>query len=481
MADILKAHGIDATAKGKSGDGSGAQRAGKTVPSDRIPKGDASRAKSSVKKRKRDSNSSDDDDRKRRKSSLDSTKANTKAKMLREAERRKSLTSSGAHDEASLKQKRSGPINSLSNALLKETALAAQCLSLPENSPALADKIRELATQIEEALFAASGNAISEYYQKQYKSVVLNLSNIKYSQLRRRVLTGELVPQRLVTMTPEEFLPAELVQQQKQREEKMLEMKIKRDEGNKESILMNLVVSTPAGVAPILLAENVSLTTPPVASRGAEPVEEQRTPRRASLAHSSVAAGADTAEPDSPQGLRGSNSSIAKSPRAPADAPTDYLRSSTPPPPTLSSSRDATPYAPPTAAPKFDLSSIQVDDFKATGPADLEDEPGSSHAETNENNMDPNDPFSVASLGTSSPRQKSPEKIWFGTLAYPGQLRVPVGVKGILLNPAEEALSSNFPLDLLPGTLTISNRTDYAEMMKYLQQIGPQGDVPRSA
>eukprot|EP01122_Echinamoeba_exundans_P013324 TRINITY_DN5800_c0_g1_i3.p1 TRINITY_DN5800_c0_g1~~TRINITY_DN5800_c0_g1_i3.p1 ORF type:complete len:926 (+),score=195.15 TRINITY_DN5800_c0_g1_i3:51-2828(+) len=517
MSELLRAHGVEEIRRGKHTSSSHSetdappQRAGKTVPPERLPPhlrpgNDESKHKSQTpKKRKRESDDSDDEGRKRQKSS-DSSKPKPK-KQNQDQERRKSLTGSNSSTSAPTavddKQKRAGPVNSLTSALSKDISLAAQCLALPEGSPELTEKLRELAQSIEEALYAASGNSISEYYQKQYKLVVLNLSNAKNPQIRRRVLLGELIPQRLVTMTEQEFLPADVLQQQKLKEEKMLEMKIKRDEGNKESILMNLVVDVPVGAAPVLLAEgNVSLSAnyaPKKNTDSGAPSTPGEESRRLSL---STDAATPSSSNNAASGLRNSISSITKSPRASLDGSNDsFIRSATPPPTSgggLNSSRDNTPVAPSAPAfnplasiPSFDvLGSIQVDDLKPTETADLEGDSMNTDASRDQADSrfdDANDPFNIASLGRSSPTPKEPERearIWTGTLMYPGQFQDGLGVRAAPCVPLDEDAAipvHKFPLNMLPSILKITNRTDLGEMMKYLPQIDSSSSRRRTA
>ncbi|KAF4654174.1 SPOC domain containing 1 [Perkinsus olseni] len=91
---------------------------------------------------------------------------------------------------------------------MKAAGLPMTVLEMESEEPERSEEecLRSLATRIEAALYGNHGQSIkSKAYRAAYRTVNFNLSDPQNASLRRRVLTGEMSPQHLVTASHDEL------------------------------------------------------------------------------------------------------------------------------------------------------------------------------------------------------------------------------------------------------------------------------------
>ena len=71
------------------------------------------------------------------------------------------------------------------------------------------DHIVKIVRSIEETVYKKAGRKLDDEYRVRMRSLFLNLKDPKNPNLRKRVVSGEIPPERIATMTTEEMASAE--------------------------------------------------------------------------------------------------------------------------------------------------------------------------------------------------------------------------------------------------------------------------------
>lgn len=99
------------------------------------------------------------------------------------------------------------------------------------------EEIKKIAFKIEDELFKVFNKDTGQKYRTKYRSLVFNLKDVKNEGLFRKVLTGQILPEKLVRMSAEELASSELAKWREREKNTMLEM-IKRDAVDKAQQIM---------------------------------------------------------------------------------------------------------------------------------------------------------------------------------------------------------------------------------------------------
>ncbi|KAF4656483.1 SPOC domain containing 1 [Perkinsus chesapeaki] len=146
-------------------------------------------------------------------SDRESDSRNNAADSSRNSEKRKKRKSKSSPQS---EEKRKQVVDKFYNSLLlgaaemKAAGLQMKALEMEESSDDTTGDdtipLNSLARRIEEAMYDNHGQSIkSKSYRAAYRTVSFNLSDPQNASLRRRVLTGEMNPQHLVTASPDEL------------------------------------------------------------------------------------------------------------------------------------------------------------------------------------------------------------------------------------------------------------------------------------